>query len=559
MLLSENRNTKFKKLRNMRRAYLEQKALVSQLKKDEDGAIIVLTLLLLISMLIVGGMAVDFMRFESERTKLQSVSDRAVLAAASLDQNRDAAEVITEFFETAGYGDAIVGTPFIDKTDSGATVRVDSQIDMSTFYLRLAGIDTLSAPAAATAIQGTGKVEVSLVLDISGSMGNNVTGTITNADGSQSTVTRTRMWFLQRAASQFIDDLLLPEYEDRISINLINYSQHVSVGDDLYRALRTTPDSISAIGEAGSSFSEFDPAVGYAVYEEPEKDENGDPIYYDEDGNATSVAPDPLAWADGEDVFTNPSRCVDFLNSEFNTLTFDTSRTYQQVEYFRANSWYVCPSRDVEGIVLLSQDADLLKGRINALQPTQNTSIHMGLKWGVSLLDPSMRDLLGGISAIDPAFRGSRPANYNAGDTVKYLILMTDGVNVASTRVDNNYYDTYEWRTTWRDYSMNYWRSNYSSITGRPSSTRPSTGAITNPTASAGTYNTWMAQLCNLAKPHYTIYTVTMGSENTHMTNCASQPSFAFRTSMSNNPGEPGMDDIFRSISEQITALRLSL
>ncbi|MDP5362800.1 MAG: hypothetical protein NWP79_11760, partial [Paracoccaceae bacterium] len=67
MLLSENRNTKFKKLRNMRRAYLDQKALVSQLKKDEDGAIIILTLLLLISMLIVGGMAVDIMRFETYR------------------------------------------------------------------------------------------------------------------------------------------------------------------------------------------------------------------------------------------------------------------------------------------------------------------------------------------------------------------------------------------------------------------------------------------------------------------------------------------------------------
>ena len=57
-------------------------AFLKQFGRDEDGSIIVLTLLLLFGMLIVGGMAVDFMRYESRRAQLQSVSDRAVLAAA---------------------------------------------------------------------------------------------------------------------------------------------------------------------------------------------------------------------------------------------------------------------------------------------------------------------------------------------------------------------------------------------------------------------------------------------------------------------------------------------
>ena len=50
--------------------------------RDEDGEIIILTLILLVVMLVVGGMGVDFMRFEARRVVLQSVSDRAVLAAA---------------------------------------------------------------------------------------------------------------------------------------------------------------------------------------------------------------------------------------------------------------------------------------------------------------------------------------------------------------------------------------------------------------------------------------------------------------------------------------------
>ncbi|MEO0905385.1 MAG: pilus assembly protein TadG-related protein, partial [Pseudomonadota bacterium] len=209
-----------RKLEEKRRAYLEQLMFLRQFRKDEDGGLIVLTLLLLISMLVVGGMAVDFMRFEAERTKLQSVSDRAVLAAANLNQSRPPEDVITDFFAAEGYAGAIIGDPDIDKNDLGSTIRIDSRVDVNTFYLRLVGIDSLSAPATASAVEGTGNVEVSLILDISGSMGSAMTGqaNVLDADGNKTydedgniiTEEReeTRMFFLQQAANQFVEDLL---------------------------------------------------------------------------------------------------------------------------------------------------------------------------------------------------------------------------------------------------------------------------------------------------------------------------------------------------------------
>ena len=57
-------------------------------RRDEDGSMIIFTLFLILMMLMVGGMAVDLMRFETNRSRLQATLDRAVLAAADLDQKQ---------------------------------------------------------------------------------------------------------------------------------------------------------------------------------------------------------------------------------------------------------------------------------------------------------------------------------------------------------------------------------------------------------------------------------------------------------------------------------------
>jgi Flp pilus assembly protein TadG len=594
MLKFKNRENKLKKLQQARRAYVEQLAFIRQFKKDEDGGLIVLTLLLLISMLVVGGMAVDFMRFEAERTKLQSVSDRAVLAAANLNQERDAGAVLTDFFTAEGYANAIVGEPFIEKTANGSEIRLSSAIEMDTFYLRLIGMDTLTAPATASAVEGTGNVEVSLVLDISGSMGSSMTGNIyrrdvngdpiRDADGNIETFegTRTRMFFLQQAAKQFIEDLLLPEYEDRVSINLIAYSQHVRLRDDLYMALRTTPDSISENDVIGSSFSAIED--GYTA--PPAY------IWVDAEGNevpagtvgATLQAPwdQPVnvEWAGGFDVYTNPSRCVVFEDDEYETLTFDVNRVYQQVEwvdfYKRPVGWTPsdasferepCSPEESHGIILMSQDIDELHAAIDSFYPTENTSIHRGMKWGVSLLDPSMRDLIDRIPTVDDAFRGRRPADYNDRTTSKYVVIMTDGETVSSDRIKSEYYDEYDERKGLSETAANYYPRIDDDSTTNASYGCYSNGVcvwfdntITESIGSVTDLNEKLSDICDLAGDQMTeVYTISMGLFNETMTDCASKEGNAFRSTITNDPGEPGLDEIFRKIAEQITALRLAL
>jgi Flp pilus assembly protein TadG len=600
MLKFKNRENKLKKLQLARRAYFEQLAFIRQFKKDEDGGLIVLTLLLLISMLVVGGMAVDFMRFEAERTKLQSVSDRAVLAAANLNQERDAGAVLTDFFTAEGYADAIVGEPFIEKTANGSEIRLASQIEMDTFYLRLIGMDTLTAPAAASAVEGIGNVEVSLVLDISGSMGSSMTGEIyrrnadgdpiRDADGNIETFegTRTRMFFLQQAAKQFVEDLLLPEYEDRVSINLIAYSQHVRLRDDLYMALRTTPDSINENNVIGSSFGAIED--GYTA--PPAY------IWVDEDGNEVPAGtlgatlqppwdqPVNVEWAGGFDVYTNPSRCVTFEDDEYETLTFDVNRVYEQVEwvdfYSRPRGWSwdnrlrstaeaafrrpPCSNEESHGIILMSQDVEELHEAIDSFYPTENTSIHRGMKWGVSLLDPSMRDLIDRIPTVDDAFRGSRPADYNDGTTAKYVVIMTDGETVSSQRILPERYDEYDERLGLSETAANYYP-----VIDDDNSTTASYGYdrnrreyvwwnnnITETIGSEDDLNEKLSDICELAGNQVReVYTISMGLFNETMRDCATEGN-AFQSTVTNEPGL-GLDDIFGKIAEQINALRLAL
>jgi hypothetical protein len=412
------------------------------------------------------------------------------------------------------------------------SVRVNSELDISTIYLRFIGIDELSAPARSAAIEGTGNIEISLVLDISGSMGNNVA-----VDGRGNVE---KMVLLQEAANSFVDTLLIPEYKDQVSISLVNYSADVSAGEGIYKALNTTPDTIFV-------------------------NDDGDVSVFDTEEIEEMLEDDPdFVVASLGTPYTNPSRCIEFKDIEFQTRTFDTERTYQQVARFSTTYGSTfrsprCPEEDFQGIIPLTQDPDLLKDAINQLRPTKTTSIHLGMKWGVSLVDPSMRDLLAGVPGVDPAFAGVRPADYtdatSAVDTAKYVILMTDGQNYAGPRMKDSYYADPFWRAAYNEYGINYWRNN---IDNHPAGTRPSTGNVLMTPHTRFQQDDLMQDICTAARAEskITVFTIAMGSTTwgeTQMKICAQKAANYFETQ-----GDE-LAAIFATIASQITDLRLNL
>ncbi|WP_394154077.1 pilus assembly protein TadG-related protein [Loktanella salsilacus] len=498
------------------------------LARSEDGNLFIVFLPMLFIMMVWGGIAVDLMRFESRRATLQGVTDRATLAAANLDQSLDPASVVQDYFVKSGLEDSMDGAPIVTEGYKRREVSVKGRYDLDTFFMRHLNnvlyatksendFKTLSAIANSTAVQGVGAVEVSLVLDLSGSMYYYINGTTTR-----------RIDKLRTAAVKFIETLLVPEYEDRISISLVPYSEHVNIGPSLFNELKV---------------------------------------------NQTH----------------NFSHCIELPASSFTTTSFSTSTTYDQTQNIQTNAYGfgstskaasgytrntanpaldqpVCPKETFERIIPISQDSDELTTAIKKFQPRAGTSIFLGLKWGATLLDPSFQTTIAKLPSdmIDDAFVG-RPEPYEAEaganskvKSLKYIVLMTDGYNDRSYRMNDSFYDDPSEIYYWAHHNLAW--AMQSSNSGPDVSQCTYLNCSEFYTAAQGVG--YMQSMCTAAKNKgIIIYAISMsGDDNdsdavagrTEMAKCASTTNHFFATSGAE------LDEIFANIAEQITDLRLT-
>ena len=509
------------------------KTLVENFRRGEDGSIIVLSLFLLVGTFAIIGMSVDFMRFESRRAMLQSTADRAVLAATELDRHDGTLnqaqmeqlrrDIVIDHFTKAGFADAIEGPIEVITSEKFASVGVKARFEMDTAMMRFLsrnlgnGADKdedgerkfskLSAPAESTAVEGVANIEISLALDLSGSMRN----LVTTEDGG--TTGETKIEALHEAADAFATAVLDPKYADRISLSLVPYSEHVNAGPDLFNQLGST-----ALHNV-SHCVEFDN--------------------------------------------------VDFQTLEMDlSKNYEHAHFYQyNTHYNKYGGWYdnsnkaveapVCPKYAYERIVPLSQNLSDLRDNIHQLEARAGTSIFIGLKWATALLDPSMRPAISNLVAagkIDGVFDG-RPADYpvegEATATQKVIVLMTDGQNSGSSRLYSQYYNTQSKQDYWETHNLRYaYRNNHYRY--RYGST-PYT--YYRHTAQDADYN--MAILCEKAKDAGVIIFAVAVEATVHgetmMSECASSQGHYFSAT-----GDE-MKTVFEGIAKQITELRLSL
>jgi len=222
---------------------------LGRFRDDESGSMIVFSMFLFMIIMIVCGMSVDFMRFESRRAMMQGALDNAVLAAADLDQDLEPKAVIVDYLTKSQVGNCLSAEPAITSGPAYRKVEANCELELDTFFLGLrsmvkafSGPDTLTAHATSVAIEGVGNIEVSLVLDISGSMRDPIVG-----GGGVTRIER-----LRQASTAFVDALLKPEYEDKVSLSLIPYSEDVNLGSDLYGTINTSAYGISEDGSQNS-------------------------------------------------------------------------------------------------------------------------------------------------------------------------------------------------------------------------------------------------------------------------------------------------------------------
>ena len=185
---------------------------------DESGTFSVFSLFIFVTMLLVAGLAIDMMRQETVRVRMQGVTDRAVLAATMLGHNNGVAtpeQLLHSYFTAAGL-DAQLGNHFsiTESPWTGRNVTATPVGTVPTTFTRLVGVNTfaVSTPAAAAeAVTGVW-LDLVMVVDISGSMG---------FDGGS------RINSLRQAASQLASTLLSENQDGRVSLTIVPYDTSV--------------------------------------------------------------------------------------------------------------------------------------------------------------------------------------------------------------------------------------------------------------------------------------------------------------------------------------------
>jgi len=191
------------------------RAALAGFRRDEDGSLIIFGLFMFVLLLLACGMGLDLMRLETARVKLQTTVDRAALAAANLNQELPPEDVVADYFEKAGIGEFLDGVNVTE--DVGfRNVQVDTALDMPMHFMSLAGVNELPAPASGAAEESIGDVEISMVLDVSGSMSRY--GRLSN---------------LKLAAEDFVDTVYASTTRGIVSTSIVPYATQVSAGPEL--------------------------------------------------------------------------------------------------------------------------------------------------------------------------------------------------------------------------------------------------------------------------------------------------------------------------------------
>jgi Flp pilus assembly protein TadG len=354
---------------------------VNRFRRDEDGALLVFGLVLFVLMVMMGGFAVDLMRYENTRTTLQNTLDRSTLAAAALSQKLDREAVVRDYMQKAGIGEQLQSVT-VTTSQNSSVVNAVGRADTNPFFLHMIGIDEFDAVGRSQAEQAISNLEIALVLDVSGSM------------------TGVKLANLKIAAMAFVDTMLDNDPNDRVSISIVPYNAQVNIGPDLVSKFNiTNPNNVDDVNCVEI------PTAGF---------------------NTLALSQ------------TDPMPMMAYADYSYNTNRIDGWVSHNDTSYAKPNFESVfCKPSTVNVIRLPNNDADVLKSQVDALEAGGNTSITLGMKWGATMLDPSMRPVFGDLSGAGkvPAELANRPYAYSDPDNLKIVILMTDGEHVSHTRI----------------------------------------------------------------------------------------------------------------------------
>lgn len=481
---------------------------------DKRGNVAVIFALALLPILSATGAAVDITRALQVKARLSSALDAAGLAAGKKIDSDDATIIATaEAYFAANYPADALGVPghlLIDIQDDTIRLRVTAEVD--TTIMQLMGFDEIQVGAETEISRAVSGLEVALALDNTGSMSG------------------TKLANLKTASHELIDilfgDQVAPEH---LKVSLVPFAAGVNVGSAF------NPEWLDMAAQSSIHSENFTAGTNlwtlFSNVNLVNRDWNGclmeRPGGLDEvDTPPTPGSPDTyfVPWL-------APDEPTDYSNDYLRDGTFPRRTSPATIQSSTAK--YVNASvsstsrgpdyncRNTQVLTPLTNDKALLDTRIDQMVAAYLTHIPIGLAWGWRTLSPGA-----------PYTEG---ALYSDEDTIKALVLMTDGENTISETGDHN----------------------ISTFTGYGYLSKRRLGT-TSPTTAVSRLDEKTARMCtNVKSAGIRVYTVafqvTAPVTLALLRNCASAPEMFFESSSG-----AALSTAFRTIATELASLRIS-
>ena len=348
---------------------------LGQFANDSKGSVLPIFALSIIPLFGFMGAAIDYSRASSSRTAMQSAVDSVAIMLAKEANMLTAEEITTRanaYFKALfdrPEAKGVTITPVFSMADGKYSMKISGSGEVPTRFMNVMGFNKMDIATSTEVVWGQRKLELALALDNTGSMASN-----------------NKMTELKKAAK----DLLLTLKKsaitsETIKVSIVPFATDVNVGT-------------GNVNATWLDWEEWDEENGQDVSVETCKNKNGK-----KKKCKTSTTWTPNA------------------HSTWNGCVWDREKPYDvqdsapdnKQRKFQPHQADNCPV----AMLPLTNDWAALNAKIDAMIPTGNTNVTIGLAWAWHTL-----------SNTEPMTQAKAPAK----DLDKVIILLTDGENTAN-------------------------------------------------------------------------------------------------------------------------------
>jgi Flp pilus assembly protein TadG len=472
------------------------------------------------------GTAVDMGRVQIAQSKMSSALDAAGLAAGAVVNSGDTQAQVNKYFN-ANFPAESLGVTMrsltITTSEDNMLLTLDATGAVDTTFMRVFGTTSVNISAHSEITRSNKGLELVLVMDTTGSMGNN-----------------NKLQDAKTAANMLIDIL----YGDRSTVEnmwvgLVPFSQTVNIGTS--RSSWTATDSfnwgttswrgcVDARETSGRDSTDDPPSVAlFPKYYWP--DDNN---YNNWISTSTETTSTWLCRNNNSCTCANYGPCSCVVSGNSTTCTScsgsGSNRSCQRTVSTQVTNYTINNNRGpnlycTQEVTPMTKYKSTIVSGINSMNAAGNTHVNLGAVWGWRMLSPRWRGLWGGEMNTDLL-----PLNYNTPLMNKVMVLMTDGENT----MDNNRTHTAYWYL--RDGKLG---------------TTSSSAAVTQ-------LNTRLTSVCTAAKAQgIIIYTIGFGNPGSTISSllrsCATRPEYYF-----DSPTGEDLNRAFQVIGDSLANLRIS-